>query len=123
MLLITEICVRTGIYGWSLNLDKPSRKLYEDAIEITTKLKDKAREETLKKRIETRKAKQEKRAKKADKNNADGKGTSRGENQGLRHNGAAANGTAVRTRSRWFNRANEENHPSRAEQGEGGVQT
>lgn len=47
-------------------MDMPSRKLYENAIEITTKLKDKAKEETLKKRIEKRKANEEKKEKKTE---------------------------------------------------------
>lgn len=70
MRITTTVCVWTGLYRLSLNYFPPSKKLYEDAIMITTKLKEKAKEETFKERIAR---KDEKRKKEAEKEAEDKK--------------------------------------------------
>ncbi len=102
----------------------PSQKLYEEAIEITTDLKDKAREQALGKRIEERKAREEKQ-KKAEANRA-GKAqvaAGFGDDAQTLPNVQAVITTAPRTSKRkWFNRTEGSNHVDVAEVGEAGLQ-
>lgn len=72
MRITTTVSVRTGIYGWSLNNFTPSKKLYDEAMETTRKLKDKAKEETLKDRIASRDKKRKETEKKEKKKREDG---------------------------------------------------